>query len=49
MCQNISSAKEVPGFFSADFAKYDCVYTPNSEQLKPTLIYGSITINAKTV
>jgi hypothetical protein len=49
MCQNISAGKEIPGFSPADFAKYDCVYTPVGDQLKPTLIYGNVTVNLNTV
>lgn len=49
MCENISSGKESLGFTVADFAKYDCVYTQANEQPKPTLIYGNVTINTKTL
>jgi hypothetical protein len=48
MCQNISAGKESLGFQIGDFLKYDCVYTPSSEQLKPTLLFGNITLNTST-
>jgi hypothetical protein len=49
MCHNISAGKETPGFTPTDFAKYDCVYTPVGDQLRPTLIYGNVTVNLNTV
>jgi hypothetical protein len=49
MCHNISAGKESIGYEPSDFIKYDCVYTPDSEQLRATLIFGNVTINNKSV
>jgi hypothetical protein len=49
MCHNISAAKENLGYEPQDFVKYDCVYTPMDQRLRPTLIFGNVTVNNKTV
>lgn len=49
MCQNISAGKSEVGFESSDFVKYDCVFTPPTENFRPTLVFGNVTINTQTV
>lgn len=49
MCHNITSGKDQPGFSPADFTKYDCVHSIANEQNRPTLIYGNVTINQRTI
>jgi hypothetical protein len=49
MCQNISAGKENVGYEPYDFVKYDCVYTPPLHPNKPSLIFGNVTLNNKTI